>query len=265
VGINFQKSYPLRQEYRIIKDRAIEILGEYLSPDLIKFDRVEKRVTFTTERLIPTENTNRPHVMLLFSNPHPHSIQQGMFLSATTKNNENLFWPSMRDAGWFSIPEPKRNPEQLRGIFLRVKYPGPFELYFYCYYAFPTRYPDHIPKIFGKGFFSQTIEPEANAEFRKTVQERAVKAIVVFNKGIFNLVSDEKIERYIEQLNKGELVQGRMRVFDKDIPIFLTHPTGWRYDKEYKRLRKASLAKIKMRIISARPMTRQERKIYEEG
>ncbi len=53
----------------------------------------------------------------------------------------------------------------------------------------------------------------------------------------------------IEQLNKGELVQGRMRVFDKDIPIFLTHPTGWRYDKEYKRLRKASLAKIKAAIL----------------
>ncbi|GAF85857.1 unnamed protein product [marine sediment metagenome] len=93
----------------------------------------------------------------------------------------------MRNAGWFSIPEAKRNPEDLLDMFLRVKYPGPFELYFYCYYAFPTRYPDHIPRIFGKRFFSQIIEPEANAEFRKTVQEIAVEAIVVFNKKIFNL------------------------------------------------------------------------------
>ena len=134
-------------------------------------------------------------------------------------------------------------------MFLRVKYPGPFELYFYCYYVFPTLYPDHIARIFGKSFFSQIIEPQANAEFKKTVQEITVEAIVVFNKSIFNLVSDEKILRYIAQLNKGELVQGRIRGFDEDIPIFLTHPTGWRYDKEYKTLRKTSLEKIKAAIL----------------
>lgn len=71
----------------------------------------------------------------------------------------------------------------------------------------------------------------------------------MFNKGVFNLVSDEKVERYIERLNKGVLVQGRRRVFDKDIPIFLTYPTGWRYVKEYKKLRKASLEKIKVAIL----------------
>jgi len=249
-GINFQRSYHLGQEYENIKDRATKIVGKYFEdPNLISFDDVEKRVTFTSERLVPVNRSKRPLVMLLFSNPHPHSIKQGMFLSANFKNRENLFWPIMRNAGWFSIPEAKRNSEDLRDMFLRVKYPGPFELYFYCYYAFPTRYPDHIARIFGKRFFSQTIELEANSEFRKTVQERAIKAIVVFNKGIFNLVSDEKIERYIEQLNKGELVRGRIKAFDKDIPIFLTHPTGWRYDKEYKRLRKTSLEKIKAAIL----------------
>ena len=249
-GINFQRSYHLGQEYEKIKDRATRIMGEYLEdPDLISFDDVEKRVTFTSERLFPVTRTKRPPVILLFSNPHPHSIKQGMFLSANIEKRENLFWSSMRDAGWFSIPESKRNPEQLRDIFLRVKYPGPFELHFYCYYAFPTCYPDQIPKIFGKGFFSQTIKPQANAEFKKTVQEKAIEAIVVFNKGVFNLVSDEKVERYIERLNKGVLVQGRRRVFDKDIPIFLTYPTGWRYDKEYKKLRKASFEKIKVAVL----------------
>ena len=249
-GINFQRSYHLDQEYEDIKNRATKIVGKYLEDsNLISFDDVEKRVTFTSERLVPVNRSKRPPVMLLFSNPHPHSIMQGMFLSANINNRENLFWPTMRNAGWFSIPEAKRNSEDLRDMFLQVKYPGPFELYFYCYYVFPTRYPDHIARIFGKKFFRQIIEPQAKSEFRKTVQERAIEAIVVFNKGIFNLVSGEKIERYIEQLNKGELVQGRMRVFDKEIPIFLTHPTGWRYDKEFKTLRETSLEKIKAAIL----------------
>ena len=249
-GINFQRSYYLGQEYENIKDRATKIVGKYFEDSyLISFDDVEKRVTFTSERLVPVNRSKRPPVMLLFSNPHPHSIKQGMFLSANINNRENVFWPTMRNAGWFSIPEAKRNPEDLRDMFLRVKYPSPFELYFYCYYVFPTLYPDHIARIFGKRFFSQIIEPQANAEFRKTVQEITFEAIVVFNKGIFNLVSDEKIVRYIAQLNKGELVQSRIRGFDKDIPIFLTHPTGWRYDKEYKTLRKTSLEKIKAAIL----------------
>jgi len=249
-GINFQRSYHLGHEYENIKNRATKIVGKYLEDsNLISFDDVEKRVTFTSERLVPVNRSKRPPVMLLFSNPHPHSIIQGMFLSANINNRENLFWPTMRNAGWFSIPEAKRNPEDLRDMFLQVKYPGPFELYFYCYYVFPTRYPDHIARIFGKRFFSQIIEPQANAEFRKTVQEITFEAIVVFNKAIFNLVSDEKIVRYIAQLNKGELVQGRIRGLDKDIPIFLTHPTGWRYDKEFKTLRETSLENIKAAIL----------------
>ncbi len=249
LGINFQLYYLLGQEYGSIKDRATEMLGKHMVySNLIAFHDVDKKVTFTTERLFPTKATKKPHVMLLFSNPHPHSIQQGMFLSANTKKRENLFWPTMRDAGWFSVPESKRNPEQLQDIFLQVKYSGPFELYFYCYYSFPTAFPDYIKRIFGKRFFSQTIEPEARAEFRKTVKDTAIKAIVTFNKRIFNLVSEGKIDKYIDRLHKGELIRGRGRDIDKDIPIFLTYPTGWRYHKEYRILRKLSLEKIKAAI-----------------
>lgn len=186
--INFKRSYHLGQEYENIKDRATKIVGKYFEdPNLISFDDVEKRMTFTSERLVPVNRSKRPLVMLLFSNPHPHSIKQGMFLSANIKNRENLFWPIMRNAGWFSIPEAKRNPEDLRDMFRRVKYPGPFELYFYCYYAFPTRYPAHIPRIFGKRVFDQIIEPNARDEFRSELNKMDAKAVVTFNKGIFIL------------------------------------------------------------------------------
>jgi hypothetical protein len=248
-GINFQRSYHLGHEYEDIKNRAIEFLGKYIEDsNLMSFDDVEKRVTFTSERLIPDNRGTRPPILLLFSNPHPHSILQGMFLSPNKNKRENLFWPIMRNAGWFSIPEAKRNPEDLRDMFLQVKYSGPLELYFYCYYAFPTRYPGHIAKIFGERYFAHIIEPQAKDEFIKTIQELSVEAIVVFNKDIFNLVSDEKIKRYIARLNKGKLVHGGIRISDKDIPVFLTYPTGWRYDKEFKVLRETSLEKIKTAI-----------------
>lgn len=100
--INFQRSYLLGQEYENIKNRAAKIMGKYFEDSyLISFDDVEKQVTFTSERLVPVNSSKRLPVMLLFSNPHPHSIKQGMFLSPNINNRENLFWPTMRNAGWF--------------------------------------------------------------------------------------------------------------------------------------------------------------------
>ena len=254
-GINFQKTYLLSEAYESIKERAIQILDKYLGypdryPDLITFNDLDRNVTFSTERLIPTSSTKRPRVMLLFSNPHPYSVHQGMFLSPTTKGRENLFWPVMEDAGWLPIPEENRKPKQLVDICLKANYSGPFELIFYCYYAFPTDFPEDIRRIFGRMYFSQFIEPEAIDEFRKTIQETSVEAVVTFNKGIFNLVSKDQIERYVERLMEGGPIQSQIRGIDRYVPIFLTFPTGWRYRRQYRQFRKASLDTIRTAICS---------------
>ena len=75
-------------------------------------------------------------------------------------------------------------------------------------------------------------------------------AVVTFNKGIFNLVSKDPIERYIERLVDGELIQSQITDIDRTIPIFLTFPTGWRFRKQYREFRKASLDTIKTAIFS---------------
>ena len=137
---------------------------------------------------------------------------------------------------------------QLADICLKAKYKGPFELIFYCYYAFPTAFPEDISRIFGKEYFRQVIEPEAMDEFRKTVQETSVETVVTFNKGIFNLVSESKIERYIKRLIKGDLIQSQIKGIESDIPIYLTFPTGFIYHEKYKELRKTSLDKIRTAI-----------------
>jgi hypothetical protein len=214
-------------------------------PNLIMFNDVEKSVTFSSERLIPAVSTNRPRVMLLFSNPHPHSVYQGMFLSPNTKGRRNLFWSVMGDAGWLLDLEKEYTPKQLADIFIKVNYDGPFELIFYCYYAFPTDYPEDIRKIFGKKYFNRFIEPESRDGFRETIQATSVEAVVTFNKGIFNLVSKKHINHYINRLIDGDLIQSQVKGINKRIPIFLTFPTGWRYHKEYRHLRKTSLETIK--------------------
>jgi hypothetical protein len=186
--------------------------------------------------------------MLLFSNPHPYSVHQGMFLSPNTNGRENLFWSTMGEAGWITFTEKNLNPKQLADKCLKVEYQGPFELIFYCYYAFPTPFPEDISKIFGKEYFGLVIEPEAMDEFTKTIEETSVEAVVTFNKGIFNLVSKDRIESYVERLMQGELIQSQINGIDRTVPIFLTFPTGWRYHKQYKQFRKDSLEAIRTAI-----------------
>ena len=250
-SINFQRTYVLNEAYKSIKERAVQVLDKYLAyPDLITFDDIDRSITFSTERLIPTVSTNRPRVLLLFSNPHPHSVHQGMFLSPNTKGRKHIFWSVMEDAGWLPIPEENRDPKQLVDICVKADYQGPFELIFYCYYAFPTEYPKDIKRIFEEEYFSQFIEPQSFNEFRKTVQETYVEAVITFNKEIFNLVSKDRIDRYIDRLVEGELIQSEIKDFDKHIPIFLTFPTGWRYRKQWMQFRKTSLNTIRIAICS---------------
>jgi hypothetical protein len=246
-NINSTRTYQLSQDYEETRERADGILGKHLAyPNpVVVFNDADRSVTFFTERLIPAASTNRPRVMLLFSNPHPHSVHQGMFLSPNGKKRENPFWPVMEDAGWLAIPKDKRSPEKLADICLKAAYQGPFELAFYCYYAFPTDFPKHISGIFGEKYFSEHIDPEASGEFRKTVQDTSAEAVVTFNKEIFNLVSEDQVERYISRLMDGDLIQSQIKGVQRHIPIFLTYPTGWRYQKEYRGFRKASLDRIR--------------------
>lgn len=253
-NINFCRTYPLSEDYVDIKKRATKKLGKYLDQklylDLIKFNDADRSVTFKSERLVPTVYINRPRIMLLFSNPLPSSVHQGMFLSPNTKGKENLFWPTMSDAGWICIEEENPNPQKLADICVKAKYQGPFELIFYCYYAFPTADPKDIRKIFGKDYFNQFIEPEASKEFKQTIQSTSVVAVVTFNKGIFNLVSKDPIERCRDRLKGGELIRSEIKDIASNTPIFLTFPTGRPFGKEYNKFRKDSLDRIRTAICS---------------
>jgi len=70
--------------------------------------------------LIPEKRSGRERILLLFSNPHPHSIQQGMFLSPSVKGRQSFFWSGMQDAGWFKLPEINPSAERMAEIFLNL-------------------------------------------------------------------------------------------------------------------------------------------------
>ena len=249
-SIHFQTTYPLSHQYDTIKSRALKILGNFLADEVIyHFNDQDKKLTFTSERLIPEKGNGRQRVLLLFSNPHPHSIQQGMFLSPSVTGGQSLFWTGMQDAGWFRLPEENPCPKRLAEMFLTLVYESPFEFLFYCYYSFPTRYPEHLVPLFGKEYFKEVIEPEASEGFNRIIQEEKPEVVVTFNKGVFNLVAKEPVEKYIERLKAGEVVQSMISDVEREIPIYLTYPTGWIYDTDYREYRRKSLEKIRELVL----------------
>lgn len=244
-----RKSYELNDAYLEIKSRANQILKKWLDyRGLLDFNDTEKSVTFSTEKLIPRTSKNRTRVMLLCSNPHPFSVYQGMFLSPDTRGHENPFWSAMRESGWLTFTDETYSPDKLARLCLNVEYEGPFELIFYCYYAFPTDTPEDINKIFGKEYFNQFIAPASALEFRQAIIETEPQAVVTFNKSIFNLATNEKINHYIDRLIDGEIIQNQVSSIDREIPAFLTFPTGWHYHREQRLLRNSSLAAIREAI-----------------
>ena len=154
----------------------------------------------------------------------------------------------MAEADWILLPDGDRSPSHLAEVCLKAEYSGPFELVFYPYYAFPTDYPEQIKKIFGRVFYKDVIKVEAEREFQEVLRESAAEAVVVFNKGVYNLVAEERVDTYIQRLVCGKMVQSRVKGVDGDIPVFLTFPTGWHYHKRYLVLRRESLERIRMEI-----------------
>ena len=249
--VNFYQKYNLNEVYGSVKRKSSEIIGKYLEyPDLYQFNDGDKTIIFKSERLIPSQYSGRSRVMLLFSNPHPYSVHQGMFLSPNTKGKENPFWETMRNAGWLNFSERPESASQKAQLCFNADYDGPFDFIFYTYYAFPTNYPKDIRKLFGNDYFNHVIEPEAKRGFRRINQETEVNAVVVFNKEIFNLVSEKPVDKYIETLVNGGLVESGLSGTEKQISIFLTFPTGWRYHREIPQLRTESLDSIKTAIVT---------------
>jgi len=74
--------------------------------------------------------------------------------------------------------------------------------------------------------------------------------VVAFNKDIFNLVSEENIDKSMERLINGGLIHSQVKDIEKNLPIFLTIPTGWRYHKNVTLLKKKNLEIIKNAMLT---------------
>ena len=241
--IHFRETYELGRNYRKVKNRAkISLKGFFHYKDLFCWDDHKKRITFTSERLIPERPKGRSRVMLLFSNPHPGSILAGMFQSYKLPN---AFWSNLQEAKWFTPPTQNPEVDELREIFRQVNYNSHFEYILYCYYSFPTQYPKQLPEIFGD-YFYEKIKPKAKRQINNILTKEQIQAIVTFNGQIFRLMTGENVVGYTKVLTSGKTLRKETK---KGIPIYLTFPTGWWGRFADSNIVRGNLKKIKSQLL----------------
>lgn len=234
--------------YKNIKKNAT--LKNYIN-NIIFFNDAERIIHYITEGIYPRKIGKRTPVVLLFSNPHPNSLQKGIFLAGVSR-----FWKGMQESGMITFRENIKNPTRLTmEQLLNLDYDSSFAFYFYCFFDFPSRFPDQLKNIFDN-YFNQYLKYSYN-RFSKLLRQKKVKNIICFGKqafkyiyqpnnndelgqGIRNYTNIVRDDGYVlRQLNEKIGLNNR-----ESIKLYFTYPTG---HGNYNRT--CSLKKIKTNIL----------------
>lgn len=237
---------------RVIK-RANKLLENYIGENnIVQFRTNDNSISFKTEQISPNNRDTRPNVLFLFSNPHPDSVEQGMFLSPSANNKIHNFWTFMQKSGWFKIPNNDLTPNNLANVFTDNTYDSEFNIFFKCFYEFPTKMPKDLETIFEDYFI--TLKEDSLHDMKGYVIREGIDYILVFNGKVFEILTGVDTNGFTKILNNSELIKqqfiGNNPHQNSPIPIFLTYPAGWRYHKNITELRHTSLTQIKQSIIS---------------
>lgn len=143
----------------------------------------ESRLHLLTESIQPTVTTfKRSRVMLLFSNPHPDSVERGLFMSEPRSRG---FWDILSNS-----MQPKMNHEFRWGpsgidetvsILSNGNYEGPL-MFFECLYQLPSRSPNDLKKLFDRNTddFQKYLHKPSLERICSIINEYNIKVILVF-------------------------------------------------------------------------------------
>ena len=155
--------------------RAIQLkLNEW--GKLFTFFDHNQTIRFQTEGPLIPENNGKEPVLILLSNPHPHSIQQGMILSPNRAGHVNPFWETLGASGYF-----KRTGPINAKVMIRNEYESPFRLFMAVLIPFPSELPTDLKEIFGLFLYDKMIKDGANS-IKKVILDNNIRHVICFGK-----------------------------------------------------------------------------------
>jgi len=205
---------------------------------MFEYDDALKEIRYKSEGpLIPEENGKEP-VLILLSNPHPHSVKQGMILSPNRVGKENPFWETMRFSGYF-----RQNGSTGAVAMIQNHYESPFRFFMAVLLPFPSEDPGDLIKLFGHFEYSKMLN-EGRESIRKLILDHGIQHIVCFSKLPYDAVSNRKSPKsYTTVLRNGDMIVSDCW-FSNDVNVYLTFPTGWRFIKNAREIKAESLRRV---------------------
>lgn len=222
--------------YPSVKTRVQEMLRPW--SDMFECDDALKEIRYKTEGpLLPEDNGKEP-VLILLSNPHPHSVKQGMFLSPNRMGKENPFWETMRSSGYF-----RQNGSAGAVGMIPNHYESPFRFFMHVLLPFPSEDPGHLKDILGHHEYWKMMA-DGKESIKDLIEEHNIKGVICFGKLQYDALSHSiSPQRYTSALNQGKIIQDSS-YFSDNVRICLTYPTGWRFVKDFRRKKANNLRRI---------------------
>ncbi|MBW2648038.1 MAG: hypothetical protein JRE23_18110 [Deltaproteobacteria bacterium] len=175
-----------KEEYESVKSRLQSNDAKYKSIKQIITGCDDKsfQITYETEEIIPqADGPERKKVLLLFKNPHPDSVQTGLYLSEKhsktfwnrlfeVKFNENLL-PLLQNDSWVKA---------VANTLTSGNYDSEFLYYFKCLYPFPSRQFNDLKSLFASApnTYRKEIEKRSISDFWAFLEEHEITNVIVF-------------------------------------------------------------------------------------
>jgi hypothetical protein len=214
---------------------AMSNMSSQVHEDNLKREKIifygNDKIKFYTEKVVPAFQSDKKKIMLLFSNPHPKSVIKGMFHSNQSAQSVN-FWKYLAEADIFSFSNATID-SSTADIFINGDYKSAFQLFFQCYFTFPTRKsPEELQTLFSEEYYRDLVEKGKN-DLLDTINKFSIDGIICFNQDIFNIVRNSFDLGNTKRLDEGKLVKDCTRNSNKT-PIYFVYPTSW-YDPQDQR------------------------------
>ena len=156
------------------------------------------RMHFFTESIHPDiASPERPRVMLLFSNPLPESVCEGLFMS---EKRSRGFWEIVRGINQLGINYDfcwdEHGIQEAVSLLLNGDYGNRRSplLFFDCLYQIPSKAPDDLRKLFCRrsGDFDRYLRRPSLERIGRIINRYDIKTVLVFEGDTFESIIGER-------------------------------------------------------------------------
>jgi hypothetical protein len=149
-----------------------------------KYDDATFEISYETEEIVPKAiDEERTKVLLLFKNPHPDSVQAGLYLSElSSKTFWNRFFEVKFNEKLLPLLEKDSWIKDVAETLTSGNYNSQFLYYFKCLYPFPSRQFNELTGLFSSApnTYKQEIEKQSTACFWEFLENHEITNVIVF-------------------------------------------------------------------------------------